>query len=211
MQFPHKRQLASGIAALLIAVIFIFFPRPASALYLRITFEQFEGDGCSLYYTTDTDGNFSQDKCIISEIDPDTMQVSFRLDGMFDGHLTGLRLDFPHTEQLAEIKTVTVSSAGVIQREYNPCSFFAPENIQASHNADVTLVHPKNRVYVSAGADDPYLILSHGLTSQITACYSHQTLTRLLLCIFIACSFYLSRRKIFTASGKKSDRIAKAA
>ena len=94
------------------------------------------------------------------------MQVSFLLDGSLEGHLTGLRLDFPHSEQLIGIKTVTVSSAGVIQKEYNPCHFFAPENITLNHNADVTLVLPRNRVYVSAGADDPFLILSDALPNQ---------------------------------------------
>ena len=200
MHFSSGKQLAGDLILLLITIIFIFFPHPASDLYLRITFEQFEGDGCSLYYTTDTDGNFSQEKCITSEIDPDTMQVSFRLSGALDGHLTGLRLDFPHTDQLLAIKTVTVSSAGVIQKEYNPCHFFAPENIGLNHNADVTLVLPRNRVYVSTSEDDPFLILSDALTSQIDGCYSHQTGSRLLLCLFFAGCLFLARRKIFPTS-----------
>lgn len=195
MHIPSKNNIISGIIFLLIAVIFIVFPHPASALYLRITFDEFQGDDCSLYYTTDTDGNFSQDKCITSTIDPETLQVSFRLDGALEGHLTGLRLDFPHAEQLLCIKTVTVSSAGAVRKEYSPCRFFVAENIAMNHNADVTLVPPQDRAYVSTESDDPFLIFSDALTAQIAGYYSHQLLSRLFLCLFMAgCTFFAHRR-----------------
>lgn len=211
MHFASKKRLIIGVLILLAAVLFVFWPRKASALYLRVTFEEFTGDACSLYYTTDSDGNFSQEKCISSEVDPDTMQATFRLDGSLAGHLTGLRLDFPHTEQLLGIKDVTVSSAGVIQKEFNPCHFFAPENIGLSHNADVTLVVPRNRVYISAGADDPFLILSDGLTAQITDCYSHQTGFRLLVCLFVAGCVCFAHRKIFAdPEASSADKITVA-
>ena len=200
MHFPSKKQIACSVIVMLIALIYIFFPHPASDLYLRITFEELEGDTCYLYYATDTDSSFSEDKCIASKVDPDTMQASFRLDGSLVGHLTGLRLDFPHIEQLVGIKTVTVSSAGVIKKEFNPCYLFTPENIQLNHNADITLVLPRNRAYISAGADDPFLILSDALTAQIDGYYSHQTLSRLLLCVFIAGCFFCARRRIFAPS-----------
>lgn len=200
MHFPSKKQIACSVIVMLIALIYIFFPHPASDLYLRITFEELEGDTCYLYYATDTDSSFSEDKCIASKVDPDTMQASFRLDGSLAGHLTGLRLDFPHIEQLVGIKTVTVSSAGVIKKEFNPCYLFTPENIQLNHNADITLVLPRNRAYISAGADDPFLILSDALTAQIDGYYSHQTLSHLLLCVFIAGCFFCARRKIFAPS-----------
>ena len=48
MHLPSKKYLAGGLILLLIAVIFVCFPHPASDLHLRITFEEFEGDGCSL-------------------------------------------------------------------------------------------------------------------------------------------------------------------
>ena len=200
MHFPSKKQIACSVIVMLIALIYIFSPHPASDLYLRITFEELEGDTCYLYYATDTDSSFSEDKCIASKVDPDTMQASFRLDGSLAGHLTGLRLDFPHIEQLVGIKTVTVSSAGVIKKEFNPCYLFTPENIQLNHNADITLVLPRNRAYISAGADDPFLILSDALTAQIDGYYSHQTLSRLLLCVFIAGCFFCTRRRIFAPS-----------
>lgn len=200
MHFPSKKQIACSVIVMLIALIYIFFPHHASDLYLRINFEELEGDTCYLYYATDTDSSFSEDKCIASKVDPDTMQASFRLDGSLAGHLTGLRLDFPHIEQLVGIKTVTVSSAGVIKKEFNPCYLFTPENIQLNHNADITLVLPRNRAYISAGADDPFLILSDALTAQIDGYYSHQTLSRLLLCVFIAGCFFCARRRIFAPS-----------
>lgn len=212
MRIPSKKQLFAGAVALLLAVLFISFPHPASDLHLRITFDEFTGDGCALYYTTDTDGNFSQDKCITSELDPATMQVSFSLPGTLSGHLTGLRLDFPHTEQLLCIKTVTVSSAGVIKKEFNPCYLFVPENLQMNHNADITIVLPRNRVYVSAGSDDPFLIFSDALTAQIESCYSHQMLSRFCVCLFLAGCMFFAHRKLFSGeaalSGTKEESRA---
>ena len=199
-----QKQLMIGIVLLLLAVLFIFFPHPASDLYLRVTFEEFTGDGCALYYTTDTDGNYSQDKCITSELDPDTMQVTFCLPGELSGHLTGLRLDFPHAEQLLCIKTATVSSAGVIKKEFNPCYLFVPENIQMNHNADITTVLPRNLVYVSAGSDDPFLIFSDAMTAQIEGFYSHQVLSRLCVCLFLAGCIFFAHKKLFTASADAS-------
>ena len=84
----------------------------------------------------------------------------------------------------------------MIQKEYNPCHFFAPENIALNHNADVTLVLPRNRVYVSTGADDPFLILSDALVARIDSCYSHQVLSRLCVCLFAACCLFFARRKL---------------
>ena len=204
MRIFSKKQLFAGTAALLLAVLFMVFPHPASDLYLRITFEEFTGDGCALYYTTDTDGNFSQDKCITSELNPDTMQVSFCLPGALSGHLTGLRLDFPHEEQLLCIKTVTVSSAGVIKKEFNPCYLFVPEHLQMNHNADVTTVLPRNRVYVAAGSDDPFLIFSDAMTAQIEGYYSHQVLSRLCVCLFLAVCVFFAHKKLFSGEAELS-------
>ena len=48
MHFPSKKQIACSVIVMLIALIYIFFPHPASDLYLRITFEELEGDTCYL-------------------------------------------------------------------------------------------------------------------------------------------------------------------
>lgn len=185
--------------AVIIALIFIFLPFPASDLILRVYFDEIEGDSCALYYTTDTQNAFCAEQCVQSQIDYEKKMVAFRLDGSLAGHLTGLRLDFPQTEQLICIKSVTASSAGVIQKEYNPCSFFAEPNIIFCNDTSVTLVHSRNRAYLSTGSNDPYIGLSTTLTEQLRGCFSHMRLSRFFLCLFVAGSIFLARKKLFAS------------
>lgn len=187
------------LCAIILAVVFILIPLPPAALYIRIQFDEIAGDKCTLYYATDTTGGFSEEQCILSKIDPDTNQVTFRLDSSLDGHLTDLRIDFPPAEDLVCIKTITASSAGIIQDEYNPCHFFANDNIASTHEADITLVHPTNRVYISTTENDPYIVLSSGLTAQLQDHYSHFGITRLFVCILVAIGYLFARKNPFSA------------
>lgn len=183
--------------AVLLAVAFILIPIPASDLIIRISFVEIGGDACNLYYTTDTANDYSDEQCLRSEIDYEKNQVEFRLDGSLKNHLTGLRIDFPHVEQVICIKTITVSNAGVIQKEFNPCHFFAESNIVSAHEAEVSLVNPRNRAYISTSEKDPYLVLSAALTDQLQDCYRSKHLSRLLVCLFIAGSYFLAKKKLF--------------
>lgn len=192
------KKLMWGLAILLL-FIFVLLPFPASDLIIRIYFNEIEGDSCVLYYATDEQNYLSEEQCVPSVIDYTQNRVEFRLDSSLEGHLTSLRLDFPHlTEQLICVRSITISSAGVIQREYNPCVFFAEENIAFSHETDVTLVHPRNWAYLSIGPDDPYLMLSDILIRQIEDCYSHQTVSRFALCLFLVGVCVFARKKLFT-------------
>lgn len=187
------------VFAILLSFIFIMIPFPASDLIIRIYFDDIEGDYCALYYATDEQNYLSEEQCVSSKIDYVQNKVEFRLDGDLEGHLTNLRLDFPHlTEQLICVKSITISSAGVIQREYDPCSFFADANIALSHETSVTLVHPRNRVYLSIGPDDPYIMLSTTFIRQIEECYSHQTISRFALCLFLFGVYAFARKKLFS-------------
>lgn len=187
------------ICILIVAIAFILIPVPAADLFVRIYFDEIAGDNCALYYATDTANAISQDQCIISEIDYEKKLVTFRLDGSFAGHLTSLRLDLPsEMEQLACIKTITVSSAGIIQKEFNPCVFFEKANIAAANDAEITLVHPRNRAYISAESGDPYLVLSTPLVNQIQNCSSHYVLSRIFVCLFVGACCIFAKRKVFT-------------
>ena len=190
-----KSKLLLFIAIL--AIAFILFPLPPANLYIRITFDEIAGEDCLLYYATDTAGGYTAEQYIASKVDPYTGQVAFCLDSSLEKHLIGLRVDFPDTEDLICIKTITISSAGIIQQEFNPCNFFAEGNIALTNNADITLVKPRNRAYISTGSVDPYIVLSDSLTSQIVECYSHYTLTRILICSLALLGYFYTQRNIF--------------
>lgn len=185
-------------SAILLSLLFVFLPSSASDLIIRVYFDEIAGNSCALYYTTDEDPAFSDAQCIVADIDYAQKKVEFRLKGDLEGHLDSLRLDFPHlTEQLVCVKNITLSSAGVIQKQYDPCHFFAGENIASAHEVSVTYIYPRNRAYLSAGADDPYIVLSPEFTRQIGNHYSHQIISRLTLCLFLFGTYLLARKKLF--------------
>lgn len=189
------------VLTVLIMLAFVLVPFPASKLYIRIYFDDIGGDFCVLYYSTDIAGGFSGERAIISEIDYENKKVEFCIDSSLAGHITGIRMDFPDAEQLISIKNITVSSAGVIKQAYNPCRFFADENIAFSNSLEsITLVKPAARVYIAALSDDPYLVLSDSLCQQIAGCYSHFRLTRLLICLFPIGCWMIARKDLFTAA-----------
>lgn len=197
-----RRTLTCCAAAAALALLAVSavrrIPLPAADLIIRIYFEgDIAGDSCSLYYATDTSGGFCEEQRVSSAIDRNRNMVAYTLDGSLDGQITALRLDWPSVEQLICVKSITLSSGGIIQKEFNPCVFFADENIASAHTASVTLVHPKNRAYLSTGTDDPHQILSAAFTRQITGCRSRYIMTWLFLGLFPLGSWLLARKKLF--------------
>ena len=193
-----NKKLVCHCFAILFALVFILLPLPASDLIIRIYFTEISGDSCSLYYTTDTDGAFSENQVITSAINYNDMSVEFRLDGSLENHITNLRLDFPQEEQLIGIKNITASSAGIIRKSYNPCEFFAEENIAFSNESSVTLVHPRNQVYILTGSTDPFIGLSASLINRLQHHFSHRMLSRFLICVFIGTCYVLSGKRLFS-------------
>ena len=195
------------IIFVLSAIIFILFPYPNADLYLRIHFlnpdvasnDKIPSGTCALYYTSDIPNAFSQEHVIQSEIDTELNCVTFILDSSLANKLNGLRIDFPSSGNLLCINNVTLSSAGIIQKQFNPCHFFAKENlIQKNDIPAMSLATARNHVYVQTGILDPYVILSDSLVSQINKGYSSYRLTRLGICIFIFAVYFMAKKNIFS-------------
>lgn len=206
-----KKKILFACIALLLMAVFVLIPMPASKLYIRIYFDEIQGKNCALYYAVDDTNAFSQEQCISAEIDPDRKMVEFELEPSLEGRITGLRLDFPDTDQLVCVKSISVSSAGVIQKEYDPCDFFGEENVVYSNDIDaVSLVTVRARAYIQTLSGDPYVIFSGGLCRQILDCYSHFRLTRLAVCVFFAGCVLLAWTGIFgdkeEAAGRRKRR-----
>ena len=192
------KKKALYLLPLLIMIAFILFPSGAANLYIRIYFDEVEGEECTLYYATDTVNVFCIEQHLSSGISQEERMAEFCLAPYLDGHITGFRLDLPNVEQLLSIKNITVSSGGVIKRQYNPCDFFADDNIASTNNIDsITLATASGRTYIGTLPEESYLVLSDGLCRQITDCYSHFRLTRAAVCVFLLAGFYLARRKLF--------------
>lgn len=98
----------------------------------------------------------------------------------------------------SQINIITASSAGIIRKSYNPCEFFAEENIAFSNESSVTLVHPRNQVYILTGSTDPFIGLSASLINRLQHHFSHRMLSRFLICVFIGTCYVLSGKRLFS-------------
>lgn len=194
-----RKKIFYIVLVLLLMFVFIMLPLPASDLRIRIYFDDAEGGSMCLYYTTDIANEFTNTQSISHDIDHDAEHVEFTLPSSLEDHITGLRLDFPNIEQFLCVRSITVSSAGTVKRQFNPCDFFSEAGILYSNNINgLSLATAQARAYILTSSDDPYIVLSPDLCRQITDCYSHFRLTRLGICIFILGCFFFAKRNIFT-------------
>lgn len=198
--FTMRKRVFYIVLVLLLMFVFIMLPFPASDLRIRIHFDEIEGSSFVLYYTADIANEFTNTQSISQDIDHDAKQVEFTLPSSLENRITGLRLDFPNTEQLLCVSSITVSSAGTIKRQFNPCDFFSESGILHSNDINgLSLATAKRHAYILTSSDDPYIVLSPDLCRRITDCYSHFRLTRLGICIFILGCFFFAKRNIFSS------------
>lgn len=200
-----RKKILYAVLILSLMFVFIMLPIPSSDLCIRVHFSKIEDITqdryCVLYYATDITNEFTEAQNIIQTINRGTKQVEFTLPSSLENHITGLRLDFPNEEQLLCISNITVSSAGTVKRQFNPCRFFSESNILYSNGiTEVSLATAQARTYILTSPDDPYMILSPSLCRQITDCYSHFRLTRLGICFFILGCCFFAKKKIFNES-----------
>lgn len=181
-------------------IIFLLIPLPASDLILRITWaesDSIEPHNFFLYYTTDRQ-EWSDEQRILGSLDEERGIVSFRVDSSLEGHLTGLRIDFPNQQQLVEVKNITVSSAGFPRKQYNPCVFFVASNQKTQNGLyAVDLVPSRACAYIGTTPGDPYFILSDALTKQIAGLFSHYRMTRFFTCLFVLACYLSYQKKLF--------------
>ena len=191
----------SNIIILLLIIIVMIIPQPVADIYIRFHFSEIVGNKLQLFYSTDTSDFFSQEQSITSEVDKERKQVTFRLDSELYKHITGLRVDWPLQEVL-QIKSVTISSAGVVQKQYDPIDFFAPENISIANDVEVILIKPKRVVALSTGEVDPFVVLSGLLTADISNSFSGFWFTKIAICVLLVLGYIIFRKKIFDVETK---------
>ena len=179
-----------------IILAFIVIPPPPADMIIRLQLTEMVGNDYSLYYSN-TDSIFSPSKCIVGEVDYERNQVIFRLDSSLEG-LTALRLDFPHTDTLISLEKITLSSAGIIQKQFNPSIFFKSENILEMNDLEtISLATAQDKAYIATNDWDPYVVLSNQIVQQINSGFSHWQLSRLGICIFIAACIYFYKKNYY--------------
>lgn len=188
------------ILTLLGIIIFLLIPLPASGLILRITLDEsypIEPHDFFLYYAIDGQG-WSEEQKVLGSLDEERDIVSFRVDSSLDGHLTGLRIDFPNQQQVVGVENIIVSSAGFPKKQYDPCVFFDEANRKTQNGLyAVDLVPTRARAYIGTTPEDPYVVLSDALTQQIAGLFSHYRMTRFFICLFVSACCLSYRKKLF--------------
>jgi len=186
------------VILLILMIAFVLLPLPSSDLLIKIQFSEVSDDSFELYYALDNPNNFTSDQYISSSVDFKNKEAVFRLDKSYSKRLSGLRIDLPNTSSLIGITNITVSSAGVIKKQYNPCDFFSEENVIYTNNIDsLTLATAKNTTYITTSGNDPFIILGDNLVSSIRNAYSNYRLTRLFICLFILGTCFMKEIHIF--------------
>lgn len=180
----------------LVILVIMIVPQHVSDVYIRLHFSEIAGDNLQLFYATDTMNSFGPEQCITSIVDKEKMQVTFRLDGELHKHITGLRIDYP-LEEVLKVESVTVSSAGVVKKQYDPIDFYAPENIAATNDMEVILIKPARVTALSTGVQDPFLVLGEAITEDINHSFSKFWVTKMILCCMILVGFVVSQKRIF--------------
>jgi len=206
MKKIFSNKLVRIALAVLAAAVFLLLPIPYSNLYLSVEFEADSQDikSCRLYYTTASSAEYSSLACLTegNNVSGTPTQARFRIEpSLLSEQITSLRLDLPNAEQVVCVKSVSVSSSGIIKKEFNPCYFFDDSNIVFSNSITGRSILPFRRIaYIATDPSDPYLVFSDTLVREILDCSDNYVLTRLCICLFLVALFLSYRKKIFTAA-----------
>lgn len=197
-----KKKLIA-LAALLLAAIFILLPGPSSGVCLRFQLhipkdDTAEYDDFKIYYTSHKIPAFCEEQTIVGELTEATGVITFNLTPAIVDDIGCIRFDFPQLEQEVAFKAISVSSAGVIKKNFNPCTFLAEENMDEEHDLKSVSISPAmGRVTYETYSDDPYLVFSNDLLYQIIKHNSHYRLTRFVICLLIGLGYFLWKRNLF--------------
>jgi len=177
-------------------LIFVSLPLPASNMIIRVHYSGIVDSNYAIYYS-DNENSFQSDKYIMGEINNKKNYISFRLPDSVK-NLTELRMDFPDTDELLCIHKITISSAGIIQKQYDPNIFFAPENIISTNHIDaISLVSFQDKTYLATDGYDPYIVFSSNLVQDINSGFSQYRLTRIFICLFIIVCYLFYKNNPF--------------
>jgi hypothetical protein len=156
-----------------------------------------------MYYAT-YDRDFSEDTKIRGSIDYENSVITFDVPSNLEKRITGLRLDFPAEDKIVKMDSVSISSGGLIKKNYTGDYFFTGGNIPYMHGiGSISLVTSRGVAYIKTLENDPYVILSESLTNEIGRCFSHYYISRGLLVLLIVLFAVSYRINLF---GEKNEK-----
>lgn len=180
-----KKYILYGLSFITM-ILFVLMPVSASGLCFRLYLKEVTEPSCYLYYTTAEHPDYSEEQRVNGIYDEEKREVTFRLDGELAGKLTNLRLDFANCEQLIGIDGVSVSSAGVVKKQYQPAAFFENARLVLQNDIrEIDLIPAGNMAYLLTGTEDPFLVFSDRVVKEFNGYFSHYRVSRALVCVFL--------------------------
>lgn len=198
------KRAAVPLLICIFTVIFVMMPFPASGLTVRLYFGDMEGEEFEVLYTADPDFDMELANVGTKTLDREHKVAVMRVTPELADHLIYIRFNFPKMEQVVSIVNVSVSGAGVIRHFYNPCDFFAEENIlDANDISQISLIESRETAYIKTGAEDPYIIMENGLVLDLLGHRSTFRRTRLAICILIFLGYLSWHLRLFGTKREK--------
>lgn len=187
------------IPYIILAVVMLgilLFPVKTAAEYVRIEFPgddngELKGETCSLYYATAAPDAFNDDQRVDCKVDNNKKYIEFKLDGVLNNNIKGLRLDFPGEDQVFAVAGINVKSAGFVKKRFNPCGFFDTPYIKGTNDIDgISPIRDGDIAFVATKGEDPYIVFSDEAVIKLTGSFDHFIFTKLIICAFIAGCFF---------------------
>jgi len=192
--------LGLKILVCILMLAFVLMPFPASGLTIRLYFGEFAGNRLVVYYTTDENPDIVAEQALTATVDSENNLAVIRLSPELADHIIQIRLDFPEIEQVVSVRNVSVSSAGIVRHQYNPCDFFSDDNIAVMNDIpQINLLDWEDTAYLKTEGSDPYLLFEDKLVRDMLQYRSSFRRTRLAVCLFVVLGYVMYHVRLFDA------------
>ncbi len=193
------RESIKFIIIAVICIVILALPLPADDLYVRFHAREAVSGDFRMYYATDAAGAFDSEQFSEGTVNGAGNEITFKLDPALEGKITNIRFDLPPASGLVVLDSVSASSGGFIKKRWSVADIFAGSNLVYVNGAEVQTVPSRELVYISTTENDPYVIFTPNIVSEISGNFSHKLGTRIIICMFIALGTFFSKLDLFKA------------
>lgn len=180
------------IAVVVTLLVLVVLPITTAKLHMKIYFETGEGE-CIIYYATTDDPILNDEKVVTAQIENGCADLV--LDAALAKNLSDVRFDFPTIKKKYRISRVELTSGGLIQKSYDASVFFNPVAVVSMNGIDA--MDPVAQKVLVVTTDDPYVVFNTDRVEEIKGAFSHYTMTKLCVLLFVVAMYLCARKKLF--------------
>ena len=190
MNINKTIRIIMEVVVLLLLFAWCIVPFTTAKMHLKVYFEQGEGE-CILYYTTKEDFIFDEEKTYRALITDGC--ADFVLAPELEDELRDVRFDFPATAKEYIVTRAELTSGGWVKKNYDGSQFFSPAAVVMCN--DIRAMDPAMQKVVVLTESDPYVVFSEGRVAEFNKAFSHYTVTKVFIVLFIAATYMFAVKK----------------